>query len=206
MQLLSSNRNPRELRSSTRLRDLKAENREAAWPTIFPNFDSERSACSPDTTTSYWELAFPSDIYFLSSKNSIRFSPKRKKRTRSTEANLKFDISVIETYKTAPASSIAFAILRGVQLSRLKKVAQPTYIDTYIYVRMCVCVCDSRIIITSSSSSALFSFFFFKGVFRLLPSLSLSLSLSPSSLLLPLFVMRVRTYNRYKYKSQANIS
>lgn len=49
--------------------------------------------------------------------------------------------------------------LQGVRLSRLKKVAQPTYIDTYIYVRMCVCVCVTCV-------SLLFHCF----VFWLLPS------------------------------------
>lgn len=54
--------------------------------------------------------------------------------------------------------------LRGVRLSRLKKVAQPTYIDTYIYVRMCVCMC---VYVYVTRVSLLFHCF----VFWLLPSL-----------------------------------
>lgn len=65
--------------------------------------------------------------------------------------------------------------LRGVRLSRLKKVAQPTYIDTYIYVRMCVyvcvCVCDSRIFIISLFcilAVTISFFFFFCGYVRII--------------------------------------
>lgn len=47
---------------------------------------------------------------------------------------------------------------RGPTLSRLRKVAQPTYIDTYIYVRMCVCVCETRV-------SLLLHFFLYSGCY-----------------------------------------
>lgn len=75
-----------------RSRDLKTENREASWPTIFHDFDSEVWRY-PDLATELLELAFSPNLLF-SLKNSIHFSSEGRK-TYSTEANLKFDISII---------------------------------------------------------------------------------------------------------------
>lgn len=102
------------------------------------------------------------------------------------EQNQRFDILREMTFRFHRLQPIVRDSLRGVRLSRLKKVAQPTYIDTYIYVRMCVyvcvCVCDSRIFIISLFCILVVTISFF------------------------FLFMRVCTYNRYKYKSQANIS
>lgn len=124
----------------------------------------------------------------------------------------KFEIRYIRyRCKTASASSIAFAILRGIQLSRLKKVAQPTYIDTYIYVRMCVYVCMRGMCMCVCMYHHYFIFFFRSSFFFFLGysgcyHLSFISSFSSFSFSSSSSFCYAGTYSRYKYKSQANIS